>query len=129
MKKMKIMEMKIDAVANRRYLEANERRDNYDLEKSESRDAKRYQAIIQEASEEMDSKMEEIDALVRNSEEGWKDIPARQWRMEITQDEEDKDDTKASMHQSEVDGDDNKDTQSGVMEESKNEQDSAKGDE
>ena len=40
MKKMKVMEIKIDAVANRRDSEANERIDNYDFEESESTDAK-----------------------------------------------------------------------------------------
>ena len=42
----------------------SERKSNFKLEESESPDAKRYRKILKEASEEIDSKMEENHDIV-----------------------------------------------------------------
>ena len=66
--KMDVMEKKVESITNQRNMEESGRKGTYDLEESKSPDAKQYEAILQEASEEMESKMAEINGLIRNNE-------------------------------------------------------------
>ena len=68
---MDIMEKKVEAIANRRNMEESGGKVTYDLEESESPDAKRYQAILKAELEEMDSKMAEINGFMCINEEEW----------------------------------------------------------
>ena len=62
----------------------------HNLEESKIPDAKRYQAILKAASEEMDLKMAEINGFMRSNEEECQKSPKYHRRMEVTQEEEEK---------------------------------------
>ena len=71
--------------------------------------------------------MEEINALVRNSEEGWQKSPVHQQGMEITQEEEEVEEINNTMDVSNDDGDDEDDESSDNIKEGEIERDSEKG--